>query len=211
MAYFPFLVDIEGKSIRIVGGGKVAVRKTEALMEYGARIFVTAPAVDVKIRRMAEESGGSVTVNEREFAEADLEGMDYVIAATDSPELNSAVSGMCRQKKIPVNVVDVEEECDFIFPAIIKKQDLLVAVSTGGNSPLFAARLKAELMRGIPDFYGKLVESLGSSRKKVLESVPEAEKRKKVFEELIERGILRGGELSDEDVDAAIEENTRGS
>ena len=211
MAYFPFLVDIEGKNIRIVGGGKVAARKVRIMAEYGAHLFVTAPAVEETIRLLASDIENQIVIDERDFAESDLDDMDFVIAATASEALNCEVGRLCGQRKIPVNVVYMEQECDFIFPAIIKEQDLLVAISTGGKSPLFAAWLKKELRRHIPAFYGKLVEGLGSCRENILQNVLQPAQRKRIFGELIERGISRGGELTDEDVRAVTEKNVRGN
>lgn len=108
-----------------------------------------------------------------------------------------------------MNVVDVPAECDFIFPAIVKKKDLVVSVSTGGKSPLFAARLKKELEERIPDDYGELVELLGAWRNKVLTEVSDIKRRKRIFGALIEKGKKQGGKLSEKEIRHIIEKDAQ--
>lgn len=116
MAYFPFFVDIEKQKCLIAGGGIVALRKVEVLLPYGPAITVVSPEFAPELRELAEQSG--VLLKERDFRMEDLNGADFVVAATDDPVLNRQISLTCRENRIPVNVVDVKDECSFIFPPL---------------------------------------------------------------------------------------------
>ncbi len=210
MAYFPIYVNLERKKILIAGGGRVALRKVKILLEYGPRILVVAPEIEEELYRLEKTAGpGSLMLEHRKFRQEDLKAADIIIAATDSPLENSKIYKLCKQNGKPVNVVDVPEECDFIFPAIVKKRDLVVSVSTGGKSPLFAARLKKELEERIPDYYGELVELLGAWRSKVLTEASDIKKRKRIFGALIEKGKKQGGKLSEKEIRHIIEKEAQ--
>ena len=118
MAYFPFFMDIEGQRCLIVGGGIVACRKVEVLLDYGPEIVVVSPEMTDRMVRYGETADDKVTLLCREYQEEDLDGVDFVVAATADEELNRRISLVCRERRIPVNVVDVREECSFIFPAL---------------------------------------------------------------------------------------------
>ena len=148
MAYFPFFMDIEGQRCLIVGGGIVACRKVEVLLDYGPEIVVVSPEMTDRMVRYGETADGKVTLLCREYQEEDLDGVDFVVAATADEELNRRISLVCRERRIPVNVVDVREECSFIFPALIKDEDITVGISTGGSSPTIAQYLKGKIPCG---------------------------------------------------------------
>ena len=227
MAYFPIYVNLERKKILIAGGGRVALRKVKVLLEYGPQILVVAPEIEgelyrlEKARKNAADRKGAANISEktaeqgrlmleqRQFRQEDIEAADMIIAATDSPLENSRIYRLCQQAGKPVNVVDVPAECDFIFPAIVKKKDLVVSVSTGGKSPLFAARLKKELKEGIPDYYGELVEILGAWRDRILTEVSDIKLRKRIFGALIEKGRKQDGKLSEKEIRQIIEREVR--
>ncbi|MBE7719857.1 MAG: bifunctional precorrin-2 dehydrogenase/sirohydrochlorin ferrochelatase [Lacrimispora celerecrescens] len=193
MAYFPFFVDIEGKKCLIAGGGAVAFRKAAALMEYGPDIVVVAPRVSLKMEELAKKSGGRLTWKCRKFEESDLDDSDFVIAGTSDAELNRQISIWCRERKIPVNVADVQEECSFIFPALIKDEDITVGISTGGNSPVLARYLKNKFKNVIPKGSGCLAKQLGSYRDMVRERVDSQPVRRSIFKAMAEDGIRQGG------------------
>ena len=213
MAYFPFFVDIENQNCLIVGGGTVAYRKVRVLMDYGPRIRVVAPEISEKIRELASEKNGEkirdgagrLTCLLREFREEDLEGADFVVAATEDEALNRKISLLCREQKIPVNVVDVQEECSFIFPPLVKDGDNTVGISTGGGSPTIAQHLKAGLREIIPEGFGNLAAQLGSYREMVKEQVPEIAVRTEIFREMVRAGMAGGCSLSREEAQAVID------
>ena len=136
MAYFPFFADIEGMRWLIAGGGSVALRKVHDLLPYGAVIEVVSPDMSPGLDEMAQDIAYTDTLKltRREFEDRDLDRADFVIAATSEPGLNSRISVLCRSKRIPVNVVDVKEECSFIFPSIVR--DGPVVVVPEGQNPV---------------------------------------------------------------------------
>lgn len=200
MAYFPFMIDIEGKNCLVAGGGKIALHKVKILVKFGVRIKVVATEICEELFQFP------CAFQKREFEDGDIEGMDFVVAATDDEELNLYISKLCRQKNILINSVDMKDACSFIFPAIIQDKDLLVAVSTGGQSPAAAAYVKQTIQREIPGYYGEMIEQLGDYRKLVLETVDTSEKRKQVFNRLLEYGDNNSGIINEKKVFEMISE-----
>ncbi len=209
MAYFPFFMDIEGQNCLIVGGGKVACRKVAVLADYGPRIRVVAPEMEEELRELEagfEKEGNAcrLTLIGREFEDQDLESADFVVAATEDEELNRRISLLCREKKIPVNVVDVQEECSFIFPALVRDGDITVGISTGGSSPTIAQYVKARFRKAVPEGFGRLAAELGGYREMVKEQVADISVRTKIFREMVDEGISRDCHLSREEAQEII-------
>lgn len=207
MAYFPFITDIEDMDCLIAGGGSVALHKAEILAEYNVNIHIVAISICDSLLKLAE-SNTRIDARQRGFEDNDINGMDFVIAATGDRELGIHISEICRKQKIPVNVVDIKEACSFIFPAIIHKEPLLVSVSSGGASPALAAGIKKEIKEIIPDYYARLAQNLEKTREYVIENTKDAgaEARKHIFEELVMYGRGHGGEIPESVVKEIIEE-----
>ena len=146
MPLFPIFINLEGRRVLIAGGGHVALRKAERLSPYGADIFAVAPEF---IPGFAGIPG--VTLLERRFEPGDIDGAALVIAATDDPELNAAVSELCRWENVPVNVVDDIEKCSFVFPSLVRRGELSVGISTGGASPSAAQYIRRGVEQLVPD------------------------------------------------------------
>lgn len=194
MAYFPFMVDIKGKQCLVAGGGGIALHKVRILLGFEVHIKVVATEICEELKAL---EGDSLELVEREFLDEDVENVDFVIAATDKEALNYHISDLCRQRGIPVNAVDRKEACSFIFPALIQDKDLLVAISSGGQSPAAASFVKNKIKAGMPDYYGEMLEQLGAYRDFVLEHVDTAGKRKEIFYQLLEYGDSHGGRISE--------------
>lgn len=201
MAYFPVFIEVERQRVLVVGGGQIALRKVEILLTFGAQ--VTVVALDY-CKELLELKLPNLSLVTRSFVDEDIEGMELVVAATNNCELNSHISKLCRKTKILVNVVDVKEECSFVFPAIIKQEDMVVAISTGGKSPAFAADMKQEISKNIPDYYGGLIDKLGDYRDYIKEEITLPEYRKQVYNELISLGKKEKGMLTLEMVTMVI-------
>lgn len=154
--YYPVALDLRGRDCLIVGGGAVARRKADGLCAAGAVVTVVAPVV----RPMPE---GAV-VRLRPFADADLEGVALAVAASDDRELNARVAQLARERGVWVNVADDPQAGDVILPAVARRGDLQVAVSTGGASPVLAQRLRERLEHEFGPEYGELVALLGALR-----------------------------------------------
>lgn len=125
MAYFPFMMDIERKDCLVVGGGKIACRKVTDLLQFGARVTVIANEICQEIRKVSLEEASHVGLVDRPFMESDLTGRFLVIAATNDEELNRRISKNCMDLGILANAVDIKDACSFIFPAMIKQDDLV--------------------------------------------------------------------------------------
>ena len=192
MAYFPFMMDIKGKQCLVAGGGGIALHKVRILLGFEAHIKVVAPEICEELKALR---GDSLELQEREFFDGDVEDVDFVIAATDEEALNYHISDLCRQRRIPVNAVDRKEACSFIFPALIQDKDLLVAISSGGQSPAAVSFVKNKIRENMPDYYGQMLEQLGAYRDFVLEHVDTAGKRKEIFYRLLEYGDSHAGSI----------------
>jgi hydroxymethylbilane synthase len=205
MAYFPFMVDIENWNCLVAGGGRVALHKVGILIPFGVHIRVVAEEICQELWQWEER----IEIVHRPFRDDDLDSMDMVVAATDDEELNRHISGLCRQRRVPVNVVDTKDACSFIFPAMIQEKDLLVAVSSGGQSPAAAAYVKRRIKGVLPEYYGDMIERLGECREPVLQRVDTASGRKEVFERLLQYGDAHEGVIGQEVVDRVIDEVTK--
>lgn len=183
MSYFPVMIQLEKEPVLVVGGGKTALRKVKILLGFGAAVDVVAPRVQPELQEMP------IGLQKRPFQPGDLEGKSWrlVVAATDDRAVNWAVSEGCQALGIPVNVVDDPELCTFIFPAIVKQQDVVCAVSSGGHSPLVAQWVKHKLQQVLPKDIGTVNEAMGRYRKAVqMEEKDPARRKKKLKKKLAE-------------------------
>jgi len=162
MDFLPVFLRLQGQNVLVVGGGQVALRKVQMLLRSGAQVHVVAPDIGTEVRKLL--SALPHLLLERGFAESDLDGVKLVIAATDDTALNRRVFDLASARNLPVNVVDQPELCSFIFPSIVDRSPLIVAVSSGGNAPVLARLLRARLETLIPSAYGSLVQLLGKHR-----------------------------------------------
>lgn len=185
---FPIYLDLSGKNCLIIGGGQVAERKVENLLDYEVNVIVVSPEAEEPIKQWAQE--GIIVWRAREFEEADLEEVYMVFVATNDGLVNQTAVELCRQKGILANAVDDPPNCDFFIPSIIRRNSLVLAISTEGKSPLFARRLREELEDLITPVYGEFVDILGEIRSHIKDIVPDIELRKKIFQSLVDSDIL---------------------
>ena len=136
MEFLPLFHNLSGRPVLIVGGGEVALRKARLLKDAGAMLKVVAPRIHPAMRELIENGGDSLI--ERPYQADDMGGAVLVIAATDNEDLNIQVSAQAKAIGVPVNVVDSPSLCTVIFPAIIDRSPLIVAVSSGGDAPVLA-------------------------------------------------------------------------
>jgi len=151
MTHYPVFLRLGAKKVVLIGGGAVALQKIPALLEAGAQLTVISPEALVEIERFAAE--GKLRWEKRRYNANDLEGAALAIAATDDDALQRQAAADCRARNIWVNVVDVPPLCDFIAPAIVRRGDVQVAISTGGAAPALAKYLRKTLERTLGDEY----------------------------------------------------------
>ncbi len=166
MAFFPIFVEL--KNVLVVGAGVVAFRKISVLLDYGANVTVVAPLISEPIQELAKN--GTIRLIERDFADADTAGFDCAVAATANAECNRAVYESCKKRHILLNVADKPELCDFYFPALVRRGDLVVGIGTGGKSPAFSREVKKLIDATLPLDFDKKLETAALQRKAVLES-----------------------------------------
>jgi uroporphyrin-III C-methyltransferase/precorrin-2 dehydrogenase/sirohydrochlorin ferrochelatase len=187
--YFPVFFDLEAQKVLVVGGGEVALRKIALLARTGAAITVVAPQVagELEARAMA----GALTLVRREFTPDDLSGARLVIVATPRRAVNRWIAALCESRGVPVNVVDDRESSRFIVPAVIDRDPVLVAVSTGGAAPVLARRLRERLEALIPRGVGELATWLEALRKSARQKLRDVGARRRFFETLVDGPAAR--------------------
>jgi uroporphyrin-III C-methyltransferase/precorrin-2 dehydrogenase/sirohydrochlorin ferrochelatase len=187
MSILPIFVKLAGRNCLLVGAGNVALDKIGSLLSTGVRLRIVAPDARPEIQLLALE--GKLAWIERRFELADLDGNFIVIAATDKPEVNTAVYAGCVERNIPCNSVDDIPNCDFFFGSVVRRGPLQIAISTSGESPALAQRLRREIDARLPEDIAEWLENLGQLRREVLEVHPRGEARKALLHQLTERHV----------------------
>jgi uroporphyrin-III C-methyltransferase/precorrin-2 dehydrogenase/sirohydrochlorin ferrochelatase len=187
MSLLPIVLKLDGRPGLLVGAGTVALDKIGSLLKTGIRLRVVAPRAHEEIRQLAAE--GKLEWIERSFYSSDLDGNFVVIAATDSPEVNAAVYQGALERGILCNSVDDIPNCDFFFGSIVSRGDLQIAISTAGESPAFAQRLRREIDEQLPSDLGPWLANVGQLRREALTTYPRSEERKLLLHELAHRQI----------------------
>ncbi|MCC6529481.1 MAG: uroporphyrinogen-III C-methyltransferase [Pseudomonadales bacterium] len=187
MDYLPICIDLRGRHCLLVGGGEVARRKVETLLRAGATLRLVAPAIDPGLGELVRQQGGELRL--RAFEPRDVDDVWLAVAATDDEAVNRQVRDAARQRGVLVNVVDQPALCDFIFPSIIDRDPLLIAVSSGGRAPLLARLLRARLETTIPAGYGRLAAWMGRFRPQVKAQIAGGTARRRFWERVLEGQI----------------------
>ena len=187
MSLLPIFVNLENRRVLLVGAGNVALDKIGTLLKTGLQLRVVAPKVLPEVRQLAAE--GKLELIERAFEPEDLDGSFLVITATDSAEVNHAVYREAVGRNIPCNSVDDIPNCDFFFGSIVSRGDLQIAISTAGESPALAQRLRREIDEQLPQDLGEWLARLGELRREVLETHPRGEERRLLLHDLAQRQI----------------------
>jgi uroporphyrin-III C-methyltransferase / precorrin-2 dehydrogenase / sirohydrochlorin ferrochelatase len=184
MDYFPVFLDLKKRRCLLVGGGDVATRKGRMLAKAGAILRVVAPEISTEIREIVAQQQGEL--HEREYQSSDMDDCVLAVAATDDDQLNKIISEHAQKRLIPVNVVDTPALCTYITPAIIDRSPLMIAVSSGGETPVLARLVRAKLETLIPVGYGKLAKIASRWRDRVKARFSEGDSRRKFWEKILQ-------------------------
>lgn len=187
MALFPMFLKLSERKCVVVGAGRIAEDKITSLLNAEAEVTVIANSISVAVRQLA--SLGGVALMEREFVPEDLAGAFLVIAATSKAEVNRAVYEEAQRRGVLCNAVDDPENCDFYFPAVAQRGALQIAISTAGESPALAQRLREEIEEQLDSVTGDWLVKLGEARREVLATVPAGEERRQLLHKLSTREI----------------------
>jgi precorrin-2 dehydrogenase/sirohydrochlorin ferrochelatase len=186
--FYPLFLELRNKPVLVVGGGQVAERKVDSLLQAEAVVTVVAPSLTGQLKKWA--ASGSIRTVLRKFEEADLENALLVISATDDTETQERVAALARAHGILINTVDEPRLCDFIVPAVVRHGDVIVAISTSGKSPALAAALRTKVEGVVTKDAARAANLLGAIRSEVHARFTDAARRKAVFERIVESGIL---------------------
>ena len=189
MAYLPLLLDLGGLPVVAVGGGRIAERRVLLLLRGGSRVRLVAPAATPRLRSLARR--GTIDWRPRSFRPGDLRGARLVIAATDRPGVNAAVAREARRRGLFVNRVDDAAGGSLMFPAMLARGPLMIAVTTSGESPVLARGLRDDLGRRYGAAHGAYVRLIGTIRRRILAVVASPAARERRFRRLLRAPILK--------------------
>jgi siroheme synthase-like protein len=172
-------LDLRGRRCLVVGGGSVAVEKVHGLLDCEAHVAVVAPHIDDELRRLP------VRIERRAFRDDDLDGNLLVVAATDDRAVNAHVSRTAAERSLLCNVADDPELCSFILPALVRRDPIVVGVSTGGASPALAQRIRADIAELVGPEHAALARRLAALRPWAKRTLPTYEERRDYFQQVV--------------------------
>lgn len=185
MSYFPFFFNLSHFRCLIIGGGEIALNKVRLLSAYSANITVVSLTIKTEIYERLSQNR-QAQIFQRPFEKADLERADIIIIATDDDDFNSHVWSLAKQQNKIVNVVDDKDKCDFIFPGIVNRGDLTVAISTSGVAPTISSWLRNKLEAEIPQTWTNILKSLKKQQKTIRQVLPDTRHRRRFYRSLID-------------------------
>jgi uroporphyrin-III C-methyltransferase/precorrin-2 dehydrogenase/sirohydrochlorin ferrochelatase len=188
--YLPIFLQLKGAKVLLVGGGTIGTRKARLLFKAGAIVSLVAPQSSSELETELQEHHGQW--HRRCYIESDLDDVTLVVAATPDAEINKRISEQAKMRSLPVNVVDSPQLCTFIFPSIVDRSPLVIAISSSGRSPVLARVLRRRIEAMVPAAYGRLAEFAGRMRDRVKQHIPVEGARRLFWEQTVEGSV---GEL----------------
>ncbi|HLF86209.1 MAG TPA: bifunctional precorrin-2 dehydrogenase/sirohydrochlorin ferrochelatase [Nitrospiria bacterium] len=188
MRYYPIYLDLKGRSVTVVGGGKVAERKVRTLISSHAVVTVISPDLTPRLQKVLAH--GEFKYIKRRYRKGDLAGSMMVLVATDDRAANEGIASNIKDTNILINIADIPDKCNFILPSIVERGDLIISISTSGKSPAFAKQTRLELERIFGKEYELFIRILGMVRKRLLETVRSEKRRRSIFQGLVKSDVL---------------------
>jgi precorrin-2 dehydrogenase / sirohydrochlorin ferrochelatase len=203
---FPMFLKLEGKRCLVVGAGRVGEPKVGGLIDTGALVHVVALEATSTVHEWSK--AGKITLELRAFVADDLDETFLAVVATASPALNESIYRAAQRRGILCNVVDVPEYCDFYYPAVVRRGDLQIAVSTNGQSPSLAQKIRQQLERQFSPAYAPWVKELGATRRLVLASDLDPQRKRELLQSLASRQAVEAA-VADESVKSELSNDDR--
>ncbi len=188
MKYFPVYLELRNRNVLIVGYGPETLSKIDQILSTGANVKYISDTIPTSLSDYLKKQ--HIEFRIKEFQKNDLQGIWLAISSSEDEELNKKVFESAAAKNIFTNVVDVTDLCSFIFPAIITEKDISIAISTSGNSPALAQRIKKEISGIIGEEYGYLAELMGRIRPLILKRISDKQRRIQLFHRLVNSELL---------------------
>lgn len=188
MDYLPIFIDLKEKHCLVIGGGDIAARKAALLLKAQARVTLIAPEIAETSRQLLSDNAHAGKINwiTASFSAEHIDAASLIIAATDNQQVNLAVYQAAKARNVLVNVADQPEMCDFILPSVLDRSPIVVAISSGGQSPILARQLRARLETMIPPAYSKLGQLAGQYRQRVKEKFSKLSQRRRFWESILQ-------------------------
>lgn len=222
MAYFPVFTQIEGKRCLIVGGGKVAARKVNTLLQYGADVIVVAEKVCEEIKKILPKESvfEHICENEYDKNKQDIHESDInleeeickaflVVAATSSRKENHHIAKCCYVHNILVNVADSEEESSFIFPSVVRKGDISIGVNSGTGSPAVSKQIRRQIEKAVPDYYADIAVFMGELRQYVKANFKEESQRRYILKTAAAQAFAEERVLTQKEIEEIIRQGQK--
>ena len=184
MAKYPIFLELGGRRVVLIGGGMVALRKAQALLAAGARLIVVAERINDMLAALCR--GSDAELVKAPYSKNYLAGALLAVAATNNHQLNKQIYHDCQELEVLCNVVDVPELCDFYVPAVVKRDDLQIAISTEGQCPAYAGHIRKKLEEMYTVKHGQFLTELEALRKQIIRDVPEPADRKTLLGHLVD-------------------------
>jgi siroheme synthase-like protein len=186
--FYPVYLNLKGKRVVVIGGGEIAERKVESLLETGASITVVSPKVTPRLTTLSKEN--RIELLKRVYRPDDCSGAALVLSATDDQQVSTAVWNEAQAAGALVNTADQPALCDFIMPAVVRRGALTIAISTGGTSPALAARLRSRLSRMVGPEYERLLDLLARARPEIRRRVQHGGRRKALHYRILDSDVM---------------------
>jgi precorrin-2 dehydrogenase/sirohydrochlorin ferrochelatase len=186
--FYPVFLNLKGKRVVVIGGGEVAERKIESLLGTGALIVVVSPEVTTHLAELADTD--RIQWDKREYSPGACNGAALVLSATDNSEVSRAVFQEAAAAGVLVNTADQPALCDFIMPAVVRRGDIAIAISTSGTSPGLAARLRRKISGVVGPEYARLSELLSRARPEIRRRIPNEQERKALHYRILDSDII---------------------
>ncbi len=222
MSVFPMFIELEQEICLIIGGGPVALRKAETLLDMGAEVHVISREFVPELKALEKEgvlecheiSGGSLAAAvwlETHMKKEGIGSVAMLICATSDLEINHQMALWGKKNRIPVNSATSGEDCDFYFPSVVRRGNLTVGVSTGGRTPALAHLVNQQIQETLPDWYDVLETTGKSARKQVHRATENSLERKVIMQNVLKAALEDEGRLTPEDIARVIQESRTGN